>query len=183
LEGVASCNACHHRRIGPMNCARCHEGAGGAPEEPRSHPTGDFPHTPHMEAGFECSMCHQPPAMSATEVRCETCHELHHQPDASCMSCHGDRAKPKHALAFAHLQCTQCHGDKAAGLTRWTRQVCTVCHTDKVEHNAPADCHLCHEMAPLGGSAQADTTVSEMKGLEADRQKIPDLLSRSVGRH
>jgi nitrate/TMAO reductase-like tetraheme cytochrome c subunit len=165
LEGLASCNACHHRRIEPMNCARCHAGAGGAPAELREHPTGDFPHTAHMEAGLECSLCHQPPAMSVTELRCETCHESHHQPDAACISCHRERAKPKHALAFAHLQCTQCHGDKATGLTRWTRQVCTVCHTDRVEHNAPADCHLCHEMPPLDGSARADTTSSMPNGL------------------
>lgn len=143
-QSIADCNACHHRRIDPMNCARCHEGAGGAPVAPQEHPTGDFPHTSHLNAGFECSTCHQPPAMSAREIRCESCHESHHQPEVSCISCHRDRAKQKHALAFAHLQRTQCHGDKAAGINRWTRQVCTVCHTDKVEHNAPADRHLCH---------------------------------------
>jgi len=158
LQSISDCNACHHRRIDPMNCARCHEGAGGAPGVPQEHPTGDFPHTSHLNAGFECSMCHQPPVMNAREIRCESCHESHHQPDVSCMSCHRDRAKPKHALAFAHLQCTQCHGDKAASINRWTRPVCTVCHTDKVGHNAPADCHLCHEVPRLGRSDPADRT-------------------------
>jgi hypothetical protein len=155
LSGTESCDACHHRQIEPMNCAACHAGPGGAPEDVREHPTGDFPHGPHRDAGLACSMCHQAPAMSTAQLQCETCHEMHHQPEASCISCHQERAKPKHALAFAHSQCSQCHGEKASGIDRWTRQVCTVCHTDRVEHNAPADCHLCHEMEPLGGAPGA----------------------------
>jgi hypothetical protein len=73
----------------------------------------------HLDAGFECAMYHdQAPAMATSELQCDACHELHHPPEASCMSCHRDRAKPKHALAFAHSECTQCHGNKAAGITR-----------------------------------------------------------------
>jgi nitrate/TMAO reductase-like tetraheme cytochrome c subunit len=168
LAGTADCDACHHRRINPMNCGTCHPGPGGAPEEPQEHPTGDFPHAPHMEAGLACSMCHQPPAMDATQVQCETCHEMHHQPNANCMSCHRDRAKPMHALAFAHSECSQCHGEKVRGIDRWTRKVCTVCHTDKVEHNAPADCQLCHDIDPLGGDDASDH-VSEATGKSLDR--------------
>ncbi|MEJ2237896.1 MAG: cytochrome c3 family protein [Gemmatimonadales bacterium] len=161
LTGAAGCDACHHRQIDPMNCAACHAGPGGAPEEPQAHPTGDFPHAPHMDAGLACAMCHQPPAMDATQVQCETCHAMHHQPEVTCLSCHRDRAKPKHALAFAHSPCGQCHGEKVSGIDRWTRQVCTVCHTDKVEHNAPADCHLCHEMDPLPGDDVSDSAARQ----------------------
>jgi hypothetical protein len=44
-----------------------------------------------------------------------------------------------------------------AGIQSWSRQVCTVCHVDQVEHNAPADCTLCHEMEPLSGESAEDT--------------------------
>jgi hypothetical protein len=91
--------------------------------------------------------------MSAEGLDCVACHDSHHQPEATCLSCHREGAKGSHALAFAHSTCSQCHGAKAEGLTEWSRQICTVCHTDRVEHNAPAACHLCHQMEPLGGSS------------------------------
>lgn len=142
------CDACHHRRIDPMNCAACHEGPGGAPEQPVAHAIGDLPHQPHLDAGLTCNVCHAPPAMSAAELNCDACHQFHHQPEASCVSCHRAGAKDKHMLAFAHLQCSQCHGDAVSGIDRWTREVCTVCHTDRVEHNAPLACDACHQMEP-----------------------------------
>jgi hypothetical protein len=27
-----------------------------------------------------------------------------------------------------------------------SRNVCTVCHVDRIEHNAPLECKLCHEV-------------------------------------
>jgi len=86
--------------------------------------------------------------MSAASLDCTTCHESHHQPENSCTSCHQEGVKAIHP-PVAHEGCVACHGDKVAGITEWTRQVCTVCHTDKVEHNAPINCVLCHEMPPL----------------------------------
>jgi hypothetical protein len=149
LSGPSDCMDCHHSQVAAQNCAACHAGPGGAPEAPVATEVGDFPHAPHREAGFSCSMCHQAPAMDASGVDCVSCHDFHHQPEASCVSCHREGAKEKHMLAFAHSQCSQCHGAKVEGITEWTRQVCTVCHTDMVEHNAPAACHLCHQMDPL----------------------------------
>jgi hypothetical protein len=35
-----------------------------------------------------------------------------------------------------------------ANVDRWSRQVCTVCHIDKVEHNVPLACDACHQMDP-----------------------------------
>jgi nitrate/TMAO reductase-like tetraheme cytochrome c subunit len=150
LKKTSDCASCHHPQIGAMNCAACHSGPGGAPTEPIDHPVGAFPHQPHLEAGFQCVNCHEAPSMSADGVDCTTCHALHHQPEATCVSCHQSGAKEKHALAFAHSTCSQCHGEKAQGITKWTRQVCTVCHVDRVEHNAPVACELCHEIAPIG---------------------------------
>ena len=151
LAGTESCDACHHRRIEPMNCASCHVGPGGAPADVIEHAVGDFSHDVHRTADLACTECHQSPAMRPADTLCESCHDRHHQPEATCLSCHRGGAKAFHALSFAHMQCTSCHGDNVSGVTQWSRQVCTVCHDDRVEHNAPADCILCHEMEPLAG--------------------------------
>ncbi len=158
LSGSADCDACHHRPIGPMNCVRCHVGPGGAPESVFEHTVGDFSHDAHRAADLACVACHQSPAMRPAETLCEACHDNHHQPGASCLSCHRGGAKASHALSFAHMPCVACHGDKVEGIQDWSRQVCTVCHVDQVEHNAPANCILCHEMEPLIEAGAADTT-------------------------
>jgi nitrate/TMAO reductase-like tetraheme cytochrome c subunit len=151
LTGAASCDDCHHRRIDPLNCATCHAGPGGAPEVKISTPTGDFPHSVHRQSGLACSTCHSPPRMSARGLECAICHERHHQPQNNCLDCHKGGVLQLHPPA-AHSGCALCHGDRVAGITEWSRQVCTVCHTDKVEHNAPIDCRLCHEIPELGKS-------------------------------
>lgn len=89
--------------------------------------------------------------MDASGVECTQCHDAHHQPEATCANCHREGVKAKHDRSFAHLQCSQCHGEQVAGVTKWTRQVCTTCHVDRVDHNAPVACELCHEVAPLSG--------------------------------
>jgi nitrate/TMAO reductase-like tetraheme cytochrome c subunit len=148
---AADCSSCHHRGAEPASCARCHRGAEGAPERPVPFSVGDFPHGPHREAGLDCSMCHTPPAMSVEPATCEACHEMHHQPAATCMSCHKGGVKEKHDRSFAHTACQQCHADKVAGVTAVSREVCTVCHVDRVDHNAPVSCDQCHDVKPWGG--------------------------------
>ncbi|MFQ5811566.1 MAG: hypothetical protein ACE5JM_18255, partial [Armatimonadota bacterium] len=147
LKSRSSCDDCHHRPVKPMNCARCHKGPGGAPEKVIATRIGDFPHPPHLRAGLACAGCHTPPEMSARGLDCQSCHLLHHQPENSCLNCHRGGVLKIHPVV-AHTGCVLCHGEGAAFITRWTRQVCTVCHADKVEHNAPADCVLCHSMPP-----------------------------------
>ncbi len=154
LTARSSCEACHHRQIRPMNCARCHAGPGGAPEATIELTTGDFSHAVHRAADLACSECHRAPNVSASGLRCETCHEQHHQPEATCLSCHRDGAQAKHALSFAHSQCAQCHGSAVEGLDRWSRQICTTCHVDRTEHNAPVACDVCHQLPPLGGTGR-----------------------------
>jgi nitrate/TMAO reductase-like tetraheme cytochrome c subunit len=148
LTSRASCDECHHRRIDPLNCATCHPGPGGAPVAKISTPTGDFPHSVHRERGLACSTCHDAPKMSARGLECSSCHDLHHQPENNCLDCHKGDVLQLHPPA-AHSGCSLCHGERIAGITEWSRQVCTVCHADKVEHNAPVDCRLCHEMPAL----------------------------------
>lgn len=152
LDAPAACDQCHHPAIGPRNCAQCHPGPGGAPAQPVAHATGDFPHVAHVAAGFACGTCHRPPAMSAAAVRCEDCHAPHHQPAATCLACHRGGVKDRHPVQVAHGACARCHGERVAGITEWSREVCTVCHTDRVEHNAPVACHLCHERPPVAGT-------------------------------
>ena len=156
LASAQSCDGCHHRAVEPTSCARCHAGAGGAPAAPVEHAMGRFPHTIHQNAGFPCAMCHTPPAMHAAAVQCASCHGPHHQPARDCRACHqgvtNGAVQAKHPGAMVHGACTACHGDKVAGITQWSRQVCTVCHIDRVEHNAPVACDRCHEMpSPPGG--------------------------------
>jgi nitrate/TMAO reductase-like tetraheme cytochrome c subunit len=153
LTTTRDCASCHHTAVNQANCATCHPGPGGAPEQPVVHPIGLFPHTPHRELGLPCSTCHQPPSMDARGFDCDMCHDAHHQPDATCLMCHRESPKSKHDVSFAHTQCSACHGEKVAGVTKWSRQVCTICHQDKVEHNAPVDCVLCHDIPPMGSGA------------------------------
>ena len=149
---AGSCESCHHRQIRPMNCAQCHEGPGGAPAANFELPAGDFPHQVHRDADLVCSQCHTAPAMSASELRCDNCHESHHQPEATCLSCHRGGANDRHPGAVVHTTCTLCHGSEAEWITEWTRQVCTACHADRTEHNAPVNCVSCHDILPMGGN-------------------------------
>ncbi len=150
LTDRSACDACHHRVIDPLNCANCHSGPGGAPTATISTATGNFSHAVHRGRGLACSVCHTAPSMTAQGLTCDNCHEFHHRPQNSCLDCHKGGVLEIHPAA-AHNGCTICHGDQAAGIDAWSREVCTVCHADQVEHNAPADCHLCHTMPELGG--------------------------------
>jgi hypothetical protein len=149
LTSRETCNACHHATAEPNTCGNCHSGPGGAPGGIVATANADFPHSPHRDAGLDCSVCHAPPAISARGLDCQMCHLVHHQPDNSCLNCHRGGVKNIHP-PVAHDGCAICHGDGVAFVDRWTRQVCTVCHNDRVDHNPPADCHLCHTMPEIG---------------------------------
>ncbi|MEJ2312382.1 MAG: NapC/NirT family cytochrome c [Gemmatimonadales bacterium] len=149
LASRAACDACHHPAIGARNCAACHEGPGGAPPETRPLPVGDFSHEYHVEEmGFECGDCHAGTGMRTPENACASCHEEHHQPETRCISCHREGAKENHERED-HTLCFDCHDEPADQIDRWTRQVCLVCHTDMVDHNAPDECADCHQMPPM----------------------------------
>jgi hypothetical protein len=149
IVSTAQCQACHHRTAQPIACERCHAGPAGAPAETIVEPTGDFQHSPHVAADLACTRCHQPPAMNASNVDCQSCHESHHQLDSTCLSCHraSSGVMAMHEMQSAHaVMCTQCHETGAENLTRWSREVCTVCHVDMVDHEAPQPCESCHVM-------------------------------------
>lgn len=149
LASPQICSDCHHS--GAIACETCHEGTPGPPDGVIRTPTGDFPHGRHTELGFGCATCHgESPGRPGAEL-CETCHGAHHQPEAECLACHREGVKQKHP-PVAHEGCALCHGDAVAGIDEWSRNVCTVCHNDRVDHYAPNDCQACHPQTPLGGS-------------------------------
>jgi hypothetical protein len=147
LTSTASCDACHHPLIPVENCARCHAGPAGVPQVKFSVPTGDFSHQPHAAANLACSACHTPPLMAARDLRCDNCHEFHHQVDRACLDCHRGGALDRHTRA-AHMACAQCHAS-VPGLNHWSRQVCTACHADKVNHYPAQQCDVCHMVPPM----------------------------------
>jgi hypothetical protein len=152
LTDRATCEGCHHRQVGPLVCSRCHEGPGGAPAAPVQTPIGQFSHTVHQDEGLPCAVCHTAPSIRPQPAVCEGCHALHHQPAATCLACHEEGVMAIHPPA-AHDGCQACHGSRISGITEWSRQVCTVCHADRVDHNAPIACDTCHGIPPLGEPA------------------------------
>jgi nitrate/TMAO reductase-like tetraheme cytochrome c subunit len=154
LTSVASCDACHHPVLQPLSCARCHAGAGGgAPPQTIALPAGDFSHRVHTAANLACSACHTAPLMSARDLRCDNCHDQHHEPDVSCVSCHRAGALAKHKRQD-HVACVQCHAS-VPHVNRWTRQVCTSCHVAQVTHYAAQACDVCHKVPPMGQTRTA----------------------------
>ena len=147
LGSRAACSDCHHS--GSITCEKCHAGGARAPTGTISTATGDFPHPTHVALGFPCATCHgDSPGAPSADV-CENCHSAHHQPEATCLSCHREGVLQIHPVV-AHQGCTVCHGDAIEGVNAWSRSVCTVCHADRVDHNAPVACEMCHEVPELG---------------------------------
>ncbi|MDP2470394.1 MAG: cytochrome c3 family protein [Candidatus Palauibacterales bacterium] len=147
LASPEICSDCHHS--GAMACERCHEGTPGPPGGVIRTGVGDFPHARHTELGFDCAMCHgNPPTRPGADL-CERCHGAHHQPEVRCLACHREGVKAIHP-PVVHQGCAICHGEAVAGIDSWSRNVCTVCHDDRVDHYAPNDCVACHPQPPLG---------------------------------
>jgi nitrate/TMAO reductase-like tetraheme cytochrome c subunit len=153
LASTATCNSCHHPVLKPGNCARCHQGPAGMPTRSITLPQGVFPHRPHVDANLPCSGCHTPPVMSARDLQCDNCHEQHHQPRVACLNCHRGGVLAIHDRQN-HVLCAQCH-TSVPGLTHWTRQICTACHADKVDHNPGRSCDVCHRVPAMGTSRAA----------------------------
>jgi len=158
LASAASCDNCHHPVMQPVaNCARCHTGPGGAPTDTFRLAVGNFSHGEHLAANLQCAACHTPPVMSARDLKCDNCHTQHHQPQLACLTCHRGGVLAKHKVAD-HVECSQCH-KTVPQLNRWTRQICTVCHADRVNHMPGKPCETCH-LVPAMGTAHAASPPS-----------------------
>ena len=147
-ENCLTCHALHHTP--DTNCSLCHT---SAPEGLLAIEGGSFPHEPHATMGFQCSLCHTEPGAGASVEVCASCHSLHHTPTADCRLCHTEDPKGNHMAELAHVTaCTACHtGADQASLTRWSPNLCLVCHQSREEHSGGMECTLCHEIPPLPG--------------------------------
>jgi nitrate/TMAO reductase-like tetraheme cytochrome c subunit len=175
---ASDCSSCHHQRAGASSCGSCHGGGTGAPDTAVSFSVGRFPHGTHLAVGLDCATCHAPPAMRPDPATCATCHELHHQPEADCLACHQGGVKEKHDRSFAHNACQDCHGERVAGITAVSRQVCTVCHVDRVDHNAPLSCDQCHDVKPWGKEAADQQRPGRPPGPRATKPQASDRQTR-----
>ncbi|MDT8436305.1 MAG: hypothetical protein RRA92_06070 [Gemmatimonadota bacterium] len=151
LTGPAACDDCHHGRTAAGSCSRCHRGATGAPDRVFETDVGPFDHPRHVATGFACSGCHVGRSMSAAALDCTTCHGAHHRTEAVCLACHEPGSVPEHPPAVHAEGCVVCHGDGAAWIDRWSREVCSVCHTKRTDHFAGRPCAVCH-IVPQPGS-------------------------------
>lgn len=86
------------------------------------------------------------PDKAPMKVECSDCHKPHikKEPVVNCASCHGDEAKKGLHSRGAHpsVSCQACHKPH-----RWvveTRDACTQCHADRINHNEGTVCVSCH---------------------------------------
>ena len=158
LKSAASCDECHHPAVQTTatNCARCHAGPGGAPTDTFHLAKGDFTHGAHLAANVACSACHTTPVMSARDLQCDNCHDKHHQPQMACLSCHRGGALAKHKVKD-HVACASCH-KTVPDLDRWSRPICTVCHTARTKHYPGRTCESCHRVPAMGAAKSAIPT-------------------------
>ncbi len=147
-ETCAPCHQLHHTPS--ATCEFCHS---EVPADPLLTEVGTFPHEPHESMGFDCTTCHTEPGAGTNPDVCATCHTLHHQVNTDCRLCHTEDPKDKHMAELAHITaCTACHtAPDQAGITKWSRSVCLVCHQGNEEHSGGMECTLCHEIPPLPG--------------------------------
>ena len=169
VRSQAECQSCHHAQPASRpggavagtfsrSCTSCHAGAGlrqsiadtvsmklTAWKAPRQRVLS-FSHDKH--AGSDCLLCHATPVTLAVPAgkSCESCHAKHHVPETQCRSCHPP-AKAAHTRE-AHLGCAsaQCHAPETVSGLQAKRNVCLVCHQDKVTHRQGKECAACHQV-------------------------------------
>lgn len=148
------CATCHHADPGQRPCRSCHaaDDVGARPVLVAIKATGadearvrrlTFDHADHQSR--ECLTCHTTSVTLQFGRECASCHEYHHRQDARCMTCHQDVETPVHT-ASVHAGCAGggCHGDAPVLSLSPTRNVCQVCHQDRVDHNPGIECTVCH---------------------------------------
>jgi hypothetical protein len=165
VDGREDCRACHHTAPVASDCTRCHvvgevratsfavtkalDISIGSLDRPVR--TIVFDHANHWRT--ECSVCHTggPDLETAQGADCSGCHREHHEPTATCRSCHEAPAPGAHDRD-AHFGCggTGCHDPAPAGIRSAprTRELCLSCHRDLVEHKVESNCVDCHVLPP-----------------------------------
>jgi hypothetical protein len=170
VKTAADCQACHHANAtasagGAMSgaparrCTSCHSGVGLRQQIPDTVTVKltvwkaprqrvlMFRHDQHGSS--DCLACHGTPVTMARPAAksCESCHDKHHQPDAECRACHTVTPKDAHTRE-AHLGCAsaQCHAPQTVANLQAKRNVCVVCHQNKVTHKPGKECAACHQV-------------------------------------
>jgi c(7)-type cytochrome triheme protein len=122
-------------RHAELNCNQCHSGG--------------------IALQASCAGCHAREATVHVALACSSCHlkEQVVRPLEPCGACHVQRIGLHAGALHKTLACTNCHRPHQWKVT--TRNTCEVCHTDKREHNAGADCWTCHRFEQPGRVAAA----------------------------
>ena len=174
VTSIADCRTCHHTTSVAQPCAGCHTAAevrGLSFRVQRTldirigrlnRPSRDLPFDHRTHGGEECTECHtEGLSLSAAAVSCSGCHEQHHEPERSCMSCHAEPRDGAHD-AEAHLGCagSGCHATATASVRSVprTRPFCLACHQDMTDHRPGRNCEACHSLPSprsTGGRAGA----------------------------
>ncbi len=163
VRTARDCQSCHHgNQQVAANCTGCHErnefgnqrytvaqrfnlSAGAGRTVTRN--TG-FTHEPHEQ--IACAQCHRDPlTRSTTDLQCNSCHQDHHKPTASCMSCHPPARAGAHNRNV-HVGCggSGCHSELPVVSVPRTRAFCLACHQDMVNHQPRGNCADCHRLPP-----------------------------------
>lgn len=166
---LEDCRSCHHRSPVSSNCVACHDTdllAGSPLLVTRSLDIRigsldlplrliPFDHAYHLE--IDCVQCHTQGSnlRAAAGADCSGCHSQHHEPDATCSTCHQPPATSAHDLD-SHLGCTGvgCHDPAPVGIrdAPQTRNLCLACHRGMATHKPDRNCVECHRLpAPAGG--------------------------------
>jgi hypothetical protein len=156
VRSPAECASCHHSTRKAISCEGCHDREQlGAPvaknvsfalstrgdSVARSRSLG-FQHAQHTAAG--CRDCHVQGALLGVTRDCASCHVQHHQPTATCATCH-TTAVAKHTREV-HDGCagSGCHDSKTVASLTPSRQTCLTCHQEQKAHKRGGECVDCH---------------------------------------
>lgn len=163
----SECFECHHatRTAGAQGCGGCHSQAElgrvrqvSAPlrmtvwdaERVRALP---FDHDAH--GNLRCVDCHGGGIRQRVQTPCASCHEDHHPQAAStdCAACHEEHREDAHTAEVHTEGCTGsgCHTEPRYTRMERTREFCTVCHQEMVDHEPGQLCMNCH-LVPAGSS-------------------------------
>lgn len=166
IMGREDCRTCHHNQPLVQSCTTCHvvdevRETSFAVTKPlniiigsldRPVRTITFHHSDHWQH-TQCSVCHTGgiDLETARGADCSGCHLEHHEPTATCTTCH-EAPKPGAHDRSAHMGCggTGCHDPVPAGIAKAprTRELCLVCHQDRLNHEVGKNCADCHVLPP-----------------------------------
>ncbi|MEJ2215824.1 MAG: hypothetical protein P8099_04325 [Gemmatimonadota bacterium] len=170
VTSIRDCRACHHTDAVTQTCTDCHakttlDNRTFAVKQQLdlstvSHPVERTLHFNHATHGnLACKTCHTGYLdLSASKLSCDQCHSAHHQSSRDCMACHPAPPTTAHTTMSVHVGCSGsgCHNPPPFKGLPHTRNVCLVCHQDKVDHRPGQNCVNCHVLPPAnGGSGSA----------------------------